>query len=202
VKPVRPASSARSEALTEERQARIAECALGVFVEKGFHASTIRDIAAACDMSMGQLYHYISSKDDVLFLVHRHCARQQVAELEEAIDGVVGARERLVAALAAAHVLTLRKRDIAEFLITESRHLDLAHRRALAKTGELTTRRFWRDLLTEVEREHPLPCSVDEATNLLNYVMVLPGMTGWNRKASSDRFFLQFVCRGLGIEEP
>jgi AcrR family transcriptional regulator len=182
-KSLRPASGARSEALTEERQARIAECALGVFVEKGFHAATIRDIAAACDMSMGQLYHYISSKDDVLFLVHRDCARQQVAELEEAIEGVVGARKRLLAALAAAHVLTLRKRDI-------------------AKTGELTTQRFWRELLIEVEREHPLPCSVDEATNLLNYVMVLPGMTGWNRKLSSDPFFLQFVRRGLGIEEP
>jgi hypothetical protein len=36
--------------------------------------SAIREIAKAYNMSMGQLYHYISSKDDILSL-HRHMQR-------------------------------------------------------------------------------------------------------------------------------
>ena len=36
-------------------------------LREGLPRTSIRDIAAACDMSMGQLYHYISSKDDILY---------------------------------------------------------------------------------------------------------------------------------------
>jgi len=48
------------------KQRLIVERASSVLFKKGFHGTSIRDIAAACEMSMGQLYHYISSKDDIL----------------------------------------------------------------------------------------------------------------------------------------
>ena len=54
------------------KQRLIVEGASKVLFEKGFGKTSIRDIAAACGMSMGQLYHYISSKDDILYLMHRH----------------------------------------------------------------------------------------------------------------------------------
>lgn len=55
----------------KEKHVKIAEAAAALFVEKGFHNTSIREIAKACGMSMGNLYHYIKSKDDVLFLVYR-----------------------------------------------------------------------------------------------------------------------------------
>lgn len=58
--------------LTEQKQRRIVEGASKVLFEQGFHGVSIRDIASACGMSMGQLYHYISSKDDILYLMHRY----------------------------------------------------------------------------------------------------------------------------------
>src|ERR1700690_2390131 len=57
--------------LAEMKQRLIAERASKVLLQKGFHGTSIRDIATACDMSMGQLYHYIASKDDILYLMHR-----------------------------------------------------------------------------------------------------------------------------------
>jgi AcrR family transcriptional regulator len=154
-------SNAKNEDLIGIRQVQIVEGALRVFVEKGFHASTIRDIALACGMSMGQLYHYVSSKDDILFLVHRHEAERQVVDMEQAIVGLTGARERLVAALEAAQELAVRKRKTLNFMLTESRHLDADHRRALLRTGKATTRKFWSRLLAEVDRETGLPCGVE-----------------------------------------
>ena len=65
-------ASTRNLSLVENRHQQIVDGACKVFFEKGFHPTTTRDIAKACGMSMGQLYHYIRSKDDVLYLIHKH----------------------------------------------------------------------------------------------------------------------------------
>ena len=40
-----------------------------LFIAKGFHKTTTREIAAACGFSIGSLYEYVRSKEDVLYLV-------------------------------------------------------------------------------------------------------------------------------------
>ena len=40
-----------------------------ILLEKGYNKTTVRDIAKACNMSHGSLYHYISSKRDILHLI-------------------------------------------------------------------------------------------------------------------------------------
>ena len=65
-------ASTKNAPLVENRHQQIVDGACKVFFEKGYHPTTIRDIAKACGMSMGQLYHYIRSKDDVLYLIHKH----------------------------------------------------------------------------------------------------------------------------------
>src|SRR4030043_1924766 len=65
-------ASSKNVPLVENRHQQIVDGACKIFFEKGYHPTTIRDIAKACGMSMGQLYHYIRSKDDVLYLIHKH----------------------------------------------------------------------------------------------------------------------------------
>ncbi|MBP3952761.1 TetR/AcrR family transcriptional regulator [Bacillus suaedae] len=45
------------------------KAAVHLFTEKGFHRTTTREIAKASGFSIGTLYEYIRTKDDVLFLV-------------------------------------------------------------------------------------------------------------------------------------
>jgi TetR/AcrR family transcriptional regulator, cholesterol catabolism regulator len=42
----------------------IAEIAVTLFVEKGYWQTTAKDVAEACNMGVGTLYHYIKSKDN------------------------------------------------------------------------------------------------------------------------------------------
>ena len=65
-------SSAKDVDLIDHKHQQIVEGACRLFFKKGYHKTTIREIALASGMSMGQLYHYISSKDDVLFLIYKH----------------------------------------------------------------------------------------------------------------------------------
>ena len=47
----------------------VVEAAAKVFQQKGFAAASLEDIAAEVGMRKGSLYHYINSKEDLLFAV-------------------------------------------------------------------------------------------------------------------------------------
>ena len=48
---------------------RIMEAALKLFAAKGFEATGIREIAESVNLSSAALYHYIGTKDDLLFKI-------------------------------------------------------------------------------------------------------------------------------------
>ena len=49
-----------------EREDQLLECALHLFKEKGFHNTSMQDLADALDMQKGSLYYYIDSKEELL----------------------------------------------------------------------------------------------------------------------------------------
>lgn len=61
------------KAQAEERRIQILDTALTVFASKGFEGTSIKDIAEAAGISQGLMYHYFSSKTDLLeAAVERH----------------------------------------------------------------------------------------------------------------------------------
>ncbi|MED3646849.1 helix-turn-helix domain containing protein, partial [Halalkalibacterium halodurans] len=46
-----------------EKERLIIERAMRLFIEKGFVATSIQEIASACGMAKGSLYSYFSSKE-------------------------------------------------------------------------------------------------------------------------------------------
>ncbi|MFA9457685.1 TetR/AcrR family transcriptional regulator [Halalkalibacter sp. AB-rgal2] len=55
--------------LIRKRREQMVKAAVHLFTEKGFHRTTTREIASASGFSIGTLYEYIRTKEDVLFLV-------------------------------------------------------------------------------------------------------------------------------------
>jgi len=62
-------SSVKDEKLIEMRREQMVRGAVKLFKEKGFHRTTTREIAKEAGFSIGTLYEYIRTKEDVLFLV-------------------------------------------------------------------------------------------------------------------------------------
>jgi TetR/AcrR family transcriptional regulator, fatty acid metabolism regulator protein len=56
---------------SEEKRRQILDAAVRVFARRGFHTSRVGDIAEEAGVAHGLLYHYFSSKDDVLETVFR-----------------------------------------------------------------------------------------------------------------------------------
>ena len=55
--------------LVAQRHRQIVEAAVQLFIKQGFHKTTTRQIARAAGFSIGLLYEYIASKEDILYLV-------------------------------------------------------------------------------------------------------------------------------------
>lgn len=62
-------TSIKDEQLIEVRRKQIVQAGVQLFKEKGFHRATTREIAKLAGFSIGTLYEYVRTKEDVLYLV-------------------------------------------------------------------------------------------------------------------------------------
>jgi AcrR family transcriptional regulator len=59
----------KNQDLVQRRRRQIVDAAVELFIQKGFHKTTTRQIARAAGFSIGSLYEYVASKEDILYLV-------------------------------------------------------------------------------------------------------------------------------------
>jgi TetR/AcrR family transcriptional regulator, cholesterol catabolism regulator len=74
----------KDQVLVAQRRGEIIDVATRLFLERGFHKTSIRDIARACPFNLASLYMYVTSKEDILFLV----AQQLIDEKAKAMAAV------------------------------------------------------------------------------------------------------------------
>src|SRR6478672_8270389 len=92
-------SQVQNEKLIVDRRERIIRAAITVFRRSGFHVATTKDIAHEADLTQSNLYNYVSSKHDVLFLVCEHLVQLYQGAVDETITQHDDAHGRLVEAL-------------------------------------------------------------------------------------------------------
>src|SRR5260370_4699146 len=81
----RPLSRVGDADLVERRRAQIVEAATRLVARKGFAKTVVRDIAEEANISVGLVYEYVRSKEDILFLIYEHWSRVWGEGLEKAI---------------------------------------------------------------------------------------------------------------------
>jgi AcrR family transcriptional regulator len=69
--PIKVSTQIKNKDLVERRRKQLIAAATKIFIEKGYHQTSIRDLAKATSFSMGNLYDYIRTKEDILYLVHQ-----------------------------------------------------------------------------------------------------------------------------------
>jgi AcrR family transcriptional regulator len=81
----------KNKVLVAQRRRQIVDASVNLFIEKGFHKTTTRQIAKASGISIGSLYEYIATKEDVLYLVcdaiHAEIERGVADALKRARNG-------------------------------------------------------------------------------------------------------------------
>ncbi|WP_036553744.1 TetR family transcriptional regulator [Nocardioides insulae] len=73
----------------------VSQAGLDLFVERGYHGSTMRMIAERCGITVAGIYHHVPSKHDLLVRVMRRAMTELVARCEAADAEGVDSEERL-----------------------------------------------------------------------------------------------------------
>jgi len=88
-------TTVKNKELVEKRREQIVLAAIALFSQKGFHKTTLRDLAEKAGISTGNIYDYIGSKEDIFFLIHDFAADLAMETLNQAVRGVSDPIEKL-----------------------------------------------------------------------------------------------------------
>ena len=72
--------------LVLERRRQIIDSTVKLFIKHGYHKTTTRMIAKAANFSIGSLYEYVSSKEDLLYLVCKTIHEEVQDAVEKALS--------------------------------------------------------------------------------------------------------------------
>lgn len=103
--PTMDESEARPAARGEGRDAILAAAA-DAFMERGYTATTIDDIADRLGATKGRVYHYYRSKADIFLDIHRYAMQRMLETVTPIAEGAGAPTERM-AAMARAHALLI-----------------------------------------------------------------------------------------------
>lgn len=199
-------SSSKNAGLIEDKHQQIVAGACKVFFEKGFHPTTTRELAAACGMSMGQFYHYVSSKDDVLYLLHKHMIKLWRESLKTSmVESIADPIERLTAALRSSLDFIFEHNKLLRFIITESKNMDRERLRTVLKLDYEHSVMFWRGLLQAVNTRKPIKGDIEILANQIVLLQLFQPLRGWTVKHRLQEeirdTMVDFILRGLGLLE-
>lgn len=108
---------------------RLFEAAADAFADKGFHATTTRDIASRAGLSPAGVYVHFASKEDLLFQLSRvghEGARDDLAAAAARADSPTEALAHVISAFARWHA---EQHQVARIVQYEFRHLSPEHQR-------------------------------------------------------------------------
>jgi AcrR family transcriptional regulator len=101
----------------DNRRSHLLDAAAKLFGERGFHATSMRDIAKAVGMLSGSIYYHFESKDEMLLAVYEEGVRRVATAVAEAVERETEPWARLEAACAAHLHGLIACRDYARVMI-------------------------------------------------------------------------------------
>ncbi|HET7870902.1 MAG TPA: TetR/AcrR family transcriptional regulator, partial [Terriglobales bacterium] len=79
----------------DRQLARVLDHAAKIFCYKGYEGASMRDLSRASGMSLAGLYHYFSSKEELLYRIQKHAFRTIIENLREKLATVTDPEERI-----------------------------------------------------------------------------------------------------------
>jgi AcrR family transcriptional regulator len=150
----------RTSGLTPVTRSDVVEAALTLFASRGYHGTSLKDVAQAVGLRAPSLYNHIEAKSDLLVEIVFDTLAHVGADLEEAIAANADLHDRLYAAT---YVYALRHavhRREALVVNQDGRHLperDLGRAQSLRRHQERQFRQIISDGVTAGLFEVPSP---------------------------------------------
>jgi AcrR family transcriptional regulator len=160
--------------LVDRRRRQIADAAVRLFIEKGFHKTTTRQIAGASGFSIGSLYEYFASKEDILYLVCELIHAEVERGVTEAMKKAAGGRDALAGVIREYFKVCDRMNDFILLIYQESQSLPSQWQKRVLE-NELRITGLFVEALARIAATGALP-NLDERTiELIAHNIVVSG---------------------------
>ncbi|NWF92271.1 MAG: TetR/AcrR family transcriptional regulator [Syntrophaceae bacterium] len=116
-----------------DKMCAIGRAAARLFDEKGYLETSLRDISNSAKLSKGGIYHYFSSKHDILYFILDNYMEMLLAGLEEALKGIADSPSKIRYIVFRHLRLYNKKVPEAKALLIESHNLPKKYFRAIAE---------------------------------------------------------------------
>jgi AcrR family transcriptional regulator len=157
-------------------EAHIVRAAVHLFATRGFHATGIRQLADEVGVNSSTLYHYMGTKEDLLFRIIQSSSARLIEAAERAAQMASG--EALLCALVYIHVWSHASfREETAVVDNELRSLD-TERRAEAVRLRDQYEQFWKETIA-AGCESGVFSVRDQAMARLAILQMCSGVAGW-----------------------
>ncbi len=179
----------------------ILEAAAQIFRQKGYHATSMADIAQAVNLQKASLYHHVSSKQEILLALLDRALDILIARLEQVLAEPRSPADKLRQAVRSYVDILVEHRDLATVLLIEFRALDDALRQTHVPRRD-AFEALWRDLIREGVRSGEfVPTDVSLAVKgilgMLNWLVIWYRPDGRQSPAQIADCFADLVLHGL-----
>jgi AcrR family transcriptional regulator len=187
------------------RRTELTRQAAKLFAQKGYHGTSIGDIAEALGVQKGSLYAHIASKEDLLYETMREGADAFHGALD-AIPDELPAVEKIRLALRGHLRVVAEQLEVATVFVQEWRYLEGARRDEIVAERRRYEERI-RELFREGRELSELRADLDEVSAALlllsaanwAYTWLQPGR---DTDELADRFFALLVDGMRGYSTP
>lgn len=192
-------SNIKDKTLINQKREHIAGKSVELFVKKGYHQTTVREIAKASGMSMGALYDYISTKEDILFLVCDHIHTAVSTKLTASITSDQDSLQNLKDAICEYYTIIDELQNYMLLLYQETKSLNINSRKYIY-SAELELTNIFADILKKCIEEKSINLKNSEAMLVAHNIMVAGQMWAFRRWAlSSDLKLKTYIKRQTDI---
>lgn len=203
---IQRATRTKKDIVTEFRTSEILAAAHRVFADKGFHASTIEEVAQAANVAKGTVYLYYRSKHDLYWAALEVGIKNMLSRTKSNMDRA-GTTELKIRAFIETKIRYFdENRDFFKIYYSEFGNV-LTHPAEARRDFTRLYRSQARMLQAVLERglrRKEVRCNRAESAALaiaeLTRGLIIHRLLGWSKTKVDDdiRFLIEFVQKGIG----
>jgi AcrR family transcriptional regulator len=144
-----------------ERRTELLELAAKLFAERGFRATTVRDIADAAGILSGSLYHHFDSKESMVDEILTGFQEELFGRYEEIVARGLGPRETLEAVVVASFESIDRHHAEVAIYQNEAKYLSQFERFGYLRERNNQLRKLWKGILEDGVRAGAFRADLD-----------------------------------------
>jgi len=181
-----------------------------MFLQRGYHKTTTRQIARAAGISNGLLYEYIATKEDILYLVCDAIHAEMQSAVTEALARPANGTHPLAVVIREYFLVCHRMVDHILLIYQETQSLSSRWRKIVLE-NEMRITGLFTQVLVDLAAQGALPSLADRALELIAHnISVLGHMWAFRRWFLSGHYtideyvdfqtgFILSLCRDAGL---